>query len=201
LSATEHDADGWWETRYREGHTPWDREAPSPALDRWLESGRLRPGRIVVPGCGRGHEVIELARRGFAVVALDFAPTPLALLRQRLTEQGLTADVLQVDMFEWRPARPFDAIYDQTSLCALRPGQWRPYANKLYDWLRPGGHLFALFMQTHRPGGPPYHCDLDEMRRVFPVSRWCWPATAEFELPHPVGYLEHAYVLQRQPQD
>jgi cyclopropane fatty-acyl-phospholipid synthase-like methyltransferase len=154
----------------------------------------------VVPGCGRGHEVIELARRGFAVVALDFAPTPLAFLRQRLAEAGLTADVLQVDMFSWRPAEPFDAIYDQTSLCALPPEQWRAYADTLYDWLRPGAQLFALFMQTNRPGGPPYHCDIDEMRRLFAESRWCWPARAEFELPHPVGYVEHAYVLQRQPQ-
>lgn len=197
MSAAEHDADHWWEARYHEGHTPWDRQAASPALGKWLDSGRLRACRIVVPGCGRGHEVIELARRGFVVVAIDFAASAVSFLRQRLAREGLTAEVLQVDMFGWQAPQAFDAIYDQTSLCALSPGHWQAYADKLYEWLRPGGELFALFAQTGRSGGPPYHCDLDEMRRLFPQRRWRWPAKAEFELPHPVGFIEHAYVLQR----
>lgn len=198
--AEEH-ADHWWEERYRQQHTPWDRQGPSPALTRWLTLGRLRSGRILVPGCGRGHEVIELARAGFVVTALDFAPTAVTLLTRRLREQQLQAQVLQADMLVWQPPVPFDAVYEQTSLCALAPAQWGAYARQLHRWLRPGGGLYALFMQTNRPGGPPYHCDLARMRQLFPQDLWHWPAAAELELAHPAGFVEHAYVLVRVPMD
>ena len=62
-----------WEARYREGNTGWDRGDASPALSSWLETGALAPCRTLVPGCGRGHEVIALTRQGFEVTALDFA--------------------------------------------------------------------------------------------------------------------------------
>lgn len=190
-------ADSWWETRYRQQHTPWDRQGPSPALTHWLARGRLRPGRILVPGCGRGHEVIELARAGFAVTALDFAPSAVTLLRQRLREQQLQAQILDADMLGWQAQAPFDAVYEQTSLCALPPSQWHAYARQLHDWLRPGGELYALFMQTDRAGGPPYHCELAQMRQLFPQDLWRWPTAAELELSHPAGFVEHAYVLVR----
>lgn len=198
--AEEH-ADDWWEEHYRQRRTPWDRQGSSPALAHWLVLGRLRPGRILVPGCGRGHEVIELARAGFAVTALDFAPSAVTLLTRRLREQGLQAQVLQADMLSWQAPAPFDAVYEQTSLCALAPAQWGAYVSQLHRWLRPGGELYALFMQTDRPGGPPYHCDLTQMRQLFEPNLWRWPAAVELELPHPAGFVEHAYVLVRETFD
>lgn len=66
-----------WQQRDDEGETGWDRGESSPALIRWLDDGDLTPCRILVPGCGRGHEVVELASRGFDVTALDFARTPV----------------------------------------------------------------------------------------------------------------------------
>ncbi|MFQ5935607.1 MAG: methyltransferase domain-containing protein [Acidiferrobacterales bacterium] len=190
----------WWESRYQESHTPWDRERPSPALYHWLNAGRLRPGRVVIPGCGRGHEVIELARRGFTVTAIDIAPTPVAFLQRRLAEEKLPAKVVQADLFKWCPSQPVDAVYDQTSLCAFAPSYWEHYVEQLYGWLRPGGELFVLFMQTNREGGPPYHCGLGEMQRLFSTERWRWPAAADFEIPHPVGFVEQGYVLVREPE-
>lgn len=188
----------WWERRYQDAHTPWDREGVSPALHHWLEMGVLTPGRILVPGCGRGHEVVELARLGFAVTALDVAPTAVACLQERLQEQGLCADVRQVDLFAWEPDDPYDAIYDQTSLCAIVPSQWPYYVQRLHSWLRPGGQLVILFMQTERPGGPPFHCELSEMRRLFPPGRWHWPDDPPLDVPHSVGFVEKGYVLARQ---
>ena len=57
-----------WEERYLSGRTAWDRGGVSPALRHWLASGALRAGRVLVPGCGRGHEVAALAREGFQVM-------------------------------------------------------------------------------------------------------------------------------------
>jgi len=58
-----------WEQRYQQGETGWDRGQPSPALHQWLEQGVLKPGRILIPGCGRGHEALAMAAAGAAVRA------------------------------------------------------------------------------------------------------------------------------------
>lgn len=186
-----------WDEKYQSGLPGWDRQGASPALLHWLETGALAPCRILVPGCGHGYEVIELARRGFEVWGLDIAPTPLARLKARLGESGLTAHLVQTDALAWQPVQPFDAIYEQTCLCALDPREWAAYANQLYGWLRPGGRLYALFMQTGREGGPPYHCDLAEMRALFPNERWDWVEPPHREVPHPNGLFEYAAILQR----
>jgi SAM-dependent methyltransferase len=186
-----------WDEKYRSGVPGWDRGGVSPALHHWLETGALAPCRILVPGCGHGHEVLELARRGFQVTGVDIAPTPLARLRQNLTQCELEADLVQADVLTWSPEVPFEAVYEQTCLCALAPEEWPTYAAQLHTWLRPDGRLFALFMQTGRPGGPPYHCDLTDMRGLFPPERWDWVEPPQREVPHPNGLFEYAAVLRR----
>ncbi|WP_026280174.1 methyltransferase domain-containing protein [Thioalkalivibrio sp. ALJ1] len=169
------EAEADWEARYQAGSTRWDRGAASPSLERWLEVTALAPGaRIVVPGCGFGHEVPALAARGCKVIGLDVAPTPVEHLRQRLAADGLAAEVVQADMLTWQPEMPVDGVYEQTSLCALPPEQWSAYERQLHAWLRPGGELFACFMQTGRDGGPPFHCALSDMQATFLEERWEW---------------------------
>lgn len=97
-----------------------------------------------------------LADAGFAVTTIDLAPSAIAYQRQSLAGTG--ADVAEANLFEWEPDRPFDAIYEQTCICALPPVLWDDYATRLAGWLRPGGVLAALFLQTGREGGPPFHC-------------------------------------------
>ncbi len=186
-----------WEEKYRNRSIPWDRGAVSPALLGWLEDGELQPGRVLIPGCGHGHEALELAQRGFQVSALDIAPSALAHLTSELQAAGVEAECIEADALSWRPATPFDAIYEQTCLCALDPVHWAAYEQQLFAWLRPGGKLFALFMQTDRPAGPPFHCALPDMRALFPATRWHWPDIAPGRVAHPNGLFEFAALLTR----
>ncbi len=194
---TRENALTFWETRYHDQHTPWDRGAVSPALTMWLTDGTLARCSILVPGCGHGYEVVELARRGFAVTAVDIAPAPCAVLRAALRDASLAATVLEADLLDWHPPERFAAVYEQTCLCALAPDLWPRYAEQMHAWLRPGGRLFACFMQTGGSGGPPFDCPLAVMRRLFPSQEWGWPQTAPVEIPHPAGIYELALVLTR----
>ena len=194
----------FWDQRFAEGNTPWDRGEANPQLAVWLAAGELKPCRILIPGCGAGHEVAVLAKAGFDVTALDYSPEAIARTRKRLDEAKLKAFVVEADALAWQPDRPFDAIYEQTCLCALYPDQWRAYADQLHRWLKPSGKLFALFVQMLRPGaaegkieGPPYHCDIHAMRALFPASRWAWPKPPYPRTTHPRGLAELAVVLER----
>lgn len=186
-----------WEEKYRASTTPWDRGESSPALHEWLASGVLRPGAVLIPGCGRGHEALDLARAGFQVTALDIAPTALKLLQAQLDRAGLSAELVCADALDWHPAAPFDAIYEQTCLCALDPGHWPDYERQLHAWLKPGGLLCALFMQTGRAGGPPHHCGLPDMRALFREDRWTWTEQPHQQVPQPDGIFEYTAVLGR----
>ena len=137
------------------------------------------------------------ARRGFEVIALDAAPSPVAELKQRLEEEGLSATVLQQDVLQWQPEKQVDAVYEQTCLCALEPDLWPAYERQLHRWLQPGGKLFVLFMQTGREGGSPHHCDMDDMTALFPPQRWRWLTEVAIEVPHPSGIHELAHILEK----
>ncbi len=186
-----------WEARYRDGATGWERPGPNPAIQAWLELGSLQPCHILVPGAGRGAEPLVLAEAGFSVTVVDAAPSAVAVQRARLERLHVTARVEQADLLQWQPPEPFDAIYDQTCLCALPPTTWPDYAARLHDWLRPGGRLFILFMQTHTGGGPPFHCDLAEMRRLFASPHWDWAEPLLPPIAHNPGRTEQPAVLRR----
>lgn len=186
-----------WEQRYQAGSTGWDRGEVSPALAYWLASGQVPPGRMLVPGCGHGHEVAELIRAGCHVTAVDIAAQPVMHLTGQLVEQGLHANVVQADLLHWQPPEAFDAVYEQTCICALEPRQWPDYERRLADWLVPGGTLLALFMQTGRAGGPPFDCPVPAMQDLFDPARWEWPDQPALDVPHPNGLVEHGFVLKR----
>ena len=195
----------FWQERFDQQQTPWDRGAASPQLLAWLDSSTLAPCRILVPGCGSGWEVAELARRGFAVTALDYAPAAVDRTRALLQSQQLSGDVRQSDVLLFEPEQPFDAVYEQTCLCALHPDHWIAYTGKLHRWLMPGGTLWSLFMQMPRPAamqegrvqGPPYHCDINAMRALFAEPRWQWPKPPFPRVSHPQLAHELAVTLTR----
>jgi SAM-dependent methyltransferase len=186
----------YWQARYEHGQTGWDRGTVSPTLVRWLAAGDLRPCRILVPGCGRGHEIVALAKAGFEVTGVDFAPAAVAAARARLADEKLEAEVVQADLLAYRPDRPFEAIYEQTCLCALAPDLWPAYEARLATWLAPGGRLFAAFMQTDSTDGPPFACRPEAMRQLFAADRWDWPERLEPQ-EHPTGLVELTGVLRR----
>jgi hypothetical protein len=142
-------------------------------------------------------EPLALAEAGFDVTVVDVAPSAVAVQRARFERLNIRVRVEQADLFAWKAGEPFEAIYDQTCLCALPPPIWPAYELRLHAWLRPGGTLFILFMQSDRPGGPPFNCDLGTMRRLFALDRWNWPAELPKRVEHPSGLAEQPAILTR----
>jgi SAM-dependent methyltransferase len=192
----------FWQERFEKKEISWDRGSPSPQLLAWLASGALQPCRIAVPGCGSGWEVAELAQRGFDVIGLDYTAAATTRTRALCAARGLKAEVLQADVLSYQPEKKFAAIYEQTCLCAIHPDHWVDYARQLHQWLEPQGSLWVLFMQMIRPAateegliqGPPYHCDINAMRALFPQKDWVWPKPPYARVSHP--NLSHELALQ-----
>jgi cyclopropane fatty-acyl-phospholipid synthase-like methyltransferase len=196
----------FWQERFATGTTPWNRGAPNPQIEHWIAAGTLAPGNtVIIPGCGHGWEVATLAKAGMDVIGIDFAPDALELCRQALACEGVAAELIDADVLHWQPDEHVDAVFEQTCLCALYPDFWTRYAAQLHQWIKPGGKLLALFLQALRPeathgfiDGPPYHCDINAMRALFPATLWTWPKPPYPQVDNPaIGRTELAVVLAR----
>ncbi len=196
----------FWQERFESQSMPWDRGEPNPALAPLLAQGIVPAGaRVLVPGCGAGHEVALLAAAGYRTIGVDYAPAAVGLTRERLERAGLDAEVIEADLLEWSPADALDAVWDQACLCALHPDLWVAYAHRLASWVAPGGTLMLMAVQTERAGrregrieGPPYHCDVNAMRALFTSAHWHWPRPPYALHGHPGGgFAELEIVLGR----
>jgi protein-L-isoaspartate O-methyltransferase len=167
----------FWDERFAAGFTPWDAGAPAPALLRWLAA--LGPGngrRVLVPGCGSGHEVAALDAAGFRVTAIDYAAQAVAQARLVLGEALADRCLQQADFFDgnaaWASAR-FDLIFERALLAALPPSCWPAWAARVAELLAPGGVLAGLFVidpaaaaQAPRRG-PPFAIAQDELHALL----------------------------------
>lgn len=69
---------------------------------------RGRARRIFEPGCGGGRLVVELARRGYDVTAIDLSQPAISYLKKRLRRNQLDANVRVADMLEFTCHPPVD---------------------------------------------------------------------------------------------
>ena len=92
-----------WDQRYREGTDGWELGRPAPPLEQALRHDPRAPrppGRVLVPGCGRGHEAALLSALGFEAIGLDVSGEALAEARRLYGPGGSLLQWLQADLFE-----------------------------------------------------------------------------------------------------
>ncbi len=133
-----------WEQRYQSLDTPWDKGEPSPGLLEFLSNHPLS-GKILVVGCGYGHDVRALSQQGCQVVGVDFAPSAIAAAQSLPTvgdETYLIADIFNLPK---ELDSSFDCVWEHTCFCAIAPEQRPNYVESVATVLKPGGKLLAVF--------------------------------------------------------
>lgn len=157
-----------WNRRYEEGDTPWEKGKAHPVLGDMI-THRALSGRVLVPGCGTGHDVRELTRKGLDVLGLDVAP--LAIKHARGHEPAGAEQYFLGSIFdlprEWRGA--FDGAFEHTCFCAIDPARRRDYASSVAGVLKPGGRFLAVFYANpdNDEDGPPFGCTREELDKLF----------------------------------
>ena len=148
-----------WQGHYESNDLGWDLGQVAPPFVKLWEEEKLPVGKALVPGCGRGHEVIFLAENGFEVTAIDFSKGAVTYLERALEERSLSGRVLHQDFFGLDNSHDgiYDLVLEQTFFCAIAPRQRQDYVRNVTRILKPGGMLVGLFYHTDKEGGPPYN--------------------------------------------
>ena len=158
----------FWSIRYRDHVTPWD--AGGVPADLRAFAGTLRRGaRVLIPGCGSGHEVAFLAQAGLDVLAIDFSREAVELAKHYA---GPLADRIQLaDFFAFDPGEtPFDVVYERAFLCALPRKMWPQYAERMAALLQAGRRLVGFFFYGDNPKGPPFGTSPAELHALLDPS-------------------------------
>ncbi|KAL4999659.1 thiol methyltransferase [Aspergillus recurvatus] len=188
-----------WEELWAQGGNivlPWDKRTPNPSLEEVLTTRRAIIGgplstgggdpnppkrrKALVPGCGRGVDVLLLASFGYDAYGLEYSKSAIEECKKEEQDADQKYPVrdasigrgqvtwIQGDFFanDWVEAlgiegNQFDFIYDYTFFCAL-PRSLRPaWALRHTQLLAPSpqGNLVCLEFPRHKDPlqpGPPY---------------------------------------------
>jgi methyl halide transferase len=158
-----------WQAQYERGKDAWDLGGPAPVFTQLAASGRFAPGRMLVPGAGRGHDARAFARHGFQVVAVDFAAFAVREM-QRLADPAAPLEIVQHDIFTLPSALDgtFAYVLEHTCFCAIEPLRRREYADLVTRMLAPDGVYIALaFPLSAHVGGPPFAVSVAELLELF----------------------------------
>jgi SAM-dependent methyltransferase len=158
-----------WQRHYEENDLGWDLGQVAPPFVKLWQEEKLPLGKVLVPGCGRGHEVVFLAENGFDVTAIDFSSGAVTYLKNALKKRNLEGRILHQDFFSLDESHEgaYDLVLEQTFFCAISPKQRRDYVLNVSRILKPGGILVGLFYHTDEQGGPPYNTTREDIEMHF----------------------------------
>ena len=169
-----------WDERYRRGETPWEKGRAHPALLEFIRRQSMH-GRVLVPGCGHGHDARAIAASADEVIGLDIAESAIQAADSYPVVGG--ERYLLGDLFALPPRfrHAFDWVFEHTCFCAINPDRRQDYVNAVREALQPGGHLLAIFYLSPdmEPGesGPPFGTSIEELDELFSpqfavVAQW-----------------------------
>lgn len=189
-----------WESRYRNGDTPWCKGRPHPMLSPMID--RLLPavfaGRVLVPGCGRGWDLaaIATARPAATVIGIDVSQAALndvaGHVRDHPRIELVFGDFLDAAWLNGAVGK-VDFLWEHTCFCAIDPSTRTDYVASAAAVLKPGALLAGVFFVDldDEGHGPPWNCPQPQLESHFSASfdvEHCELARDTFEGRHAEEY-------------
>lgn len=159
-----------WEEIYRRHplkELPWERGKPREALVEVVEGVLVAPGRALDTCCGAGTNDIYLARKGFAVSAMDISSTAVRYAEGAARRAGVEID-FRVGSFLDLPqaSSEFDFVLDSGCFHHVLPQDRAKYISEVRRVLKPGGK-YLLICFSDRNGPAWNHFAEGNLRELF----------------------------------
>jgi SAM-dependent methyltransferase len=140
----------FYQILYRYTTVPWE-IGPRTELVDLVESGQLKPGRALDLGCGTGANCVFLAKHGFDVVGVDFAPAAIEKAKALASEAGTPVEFVVDDLTNLKQVTgTFDLLIDYGTLDDLQPQSRDRYMENVIPLTHPGSVLL-LYAHEWKP--------------------------------------------------
>jgi SAM-dependent methyltransferase len=159
-------ADSFWNQIYEKNAAGWDLGGPSPVLIDMIPRLKIPKARVLVLGCGAGHDAAFLAEHDHFVTAVDFSAEAIAQAKKKYAQlKNLKFE--QHDIFklptEW--TGQFDVIFEHTCYCAINPERRNEVVKIWRRMLSPQGSILAVFFTMYNNHSPPFGSSEWEIRK------------------------------------
>lgn len=153
----EANKDGFWSNIYQTETPGWELGGPTAVLKDILPQLKLSKAKVLVLGCGSGHDAAFFADAGHVVTGVDFSSEAI----KRATElygKKENLSFLQADVFKLPEAwtGKFDLVFEHTCYCAVTPERRNELVKVWRRVLAPQGHLLGVFFVMEKREGPPF---------------------------------------------
>ncbi len=120
------------------GQPKWDTGISPPELLDFID--KHKPARAIDIGCGTGTNVITLAKAGWQVTGVDFAPRAIQLAKQKLRSTGTQADLYVSDATDLKGiVGPYEFALDIGCFHSIQKDGKADYLKQLDRILAPNG--------------------------------------------------------------
>ena len=128
-----------------------------PALTKMAAAIKVQRSRILVLGCGRGHDAAWFARAGHIVTAVDYSEDAISEAKHLYGDVAdLTFAREDALALPTKYTEAFDIVFDHTLYCAIDPARRGDLVKSWRKALTENGHLLGIFFCNEKQKGPPY---------------------------------------------
>lgn len=148
----------YWSDIYRAEESPgWNLNEPAEALKDMLPRLKLSKCRVLVLGCGEGHDAALFASLGHIVTAVDISPLALKNAKAKYGHME-NLNFLEADLFKLPQnfEHSFDIVFEHTCYCAINPALRKNLVKVWNRMLTETGFLMGVFFAFEKRKGPPY---------------------------------------------
>lgn len=157
-SAREVSQESFWTEIYKRTENPgWNLGEPAEALKDMLPRLKISRSRILVLGCGAGHDAALFASAGHRVTAVDISPAAIQKAKS-LYGHMQNLEFIEGDLFKLVASHreSYDVVFEHTCYCAIDPMRRAELVKAWNQFLAPGGHLMGVFFAMEKRQGPPF---------------------------------------------
>jgi len=122
----------------------WTSKEPPKELIELVESGKIKPCKVIDIGCGEGFYSIYLAKKGFEVLGIDISKKAIKYAKENAEQAGVNVRFIAMDIFDLPNLNEkFDFILEWAIMHHIKFEKRKEYVKIINNVLNKGGKYFS----------------------------------------------------------
>lgn len=173
---------------YEKPSVVWTKTEPPKELVKLIESGKVKPCKVIDVGCGEGFYSIYLASKGFDVLGIDLSEKAIVYAKENAAKRGVNVRFLAIHIEDLKNLKEnFVFVFEWALLHHIMPKQRGKYVEDINRVLNKGGKYLSVCFNEQSPdfgkpgkkyrevppgarmpaGAKLYFSSMDELKELF----------------------------------